>query len=93
MEHPPLKPILVHTVRDHLREGYEVTVYCVPCDRQVVLDLAQMIRRGMGDRKMVGLRLVCQACGRPGQAIVNPNPGSVYSYPSNGGRHDAADCP
>jgi hypothetical protein len=50
---------------------HEVHVYCATCDRWAVLDLAEMIQRGEGGRRLP-LRVRCRWCCAAGQLQVRP---------------------
>jgi hypothetical protein len=50
---------------------HELHAYCHPCDRWRALDLALMIRRGLGDRRLP-LAVRCSECGEPGMLQVRP---------------------
>jgi hypothetical protein len=51
--------------------AHELHAYCRHCDRWRVLDLAAMVARGLGERRLP-LRLRCDRCGESGQLQVRP---------------------
>jgi len=54
-----------------LAHDHQLHAYCARCDRWVMLDLAGMIRGGLGERRLP-LRVKCGDCGTTGQLQVRP---------------------
>lgn len=55
-------------------DGYQLTVYCGPCQRQVTMDLAKFPR----DQSYLARRYTCSQCGRTGQGVLSP--GNCVEY-------------
>jgi len=53
------------------QRAHELRAYCRYCDRWAILDLAAMIRSGLGDRRLP-ITPRCQYCGQRGQLQVRP---------------------
>jgi hypothetical protein len=53
----------------HERDG-SIVAHCRPCGRHVWLNLAELIASGAGERRIVGLRLKCSACGQRGTMSI-----------------------
>jgi ribosomal protein L37E len=51
--------------------GHQLHAYCRRCDRWKVLDLAQLIVEGQGDRRLP-VTVRCRRCGDVGQLQVRP---------------------
>jgi hypothetical protein len=51
--------------------AHELHAYCPRCARWRALDLATLIARGLGSRRLP-LRLRCERCGDPGRLQVRP---------------------
>jgi hypothetical protein len=51
--------------------GHELHAFCLRCERWRVLDLAGMVRRGQGSRRLP-LTVRCRQCGELGQIQVRP---------------------
>jgi hypothetical protein len=60
-------PVTLDTIAALHRYGHGMRAICPRCRRDVMLDLAEMIRRGLGERAVVGMRLRCSNCGSVGQ--------------------------
>jgi ribosomal protein S14 len=71
--------IELNTVRALHEHGYRLSVFCRPCGRHVFWDLAALIAAGEGARAVVGLRVRCQVCGRPGELSI------LWDRPLRGG--------
>jgi hypothetical protein len=50
--------LVINTVRDHLEQGYRITLYCPHCRRHMDdYPLQRLIMRGRGDKPLSQIRL------------------------------------
>lgn len=57
----------------HLLEAnHGLVAYCPTCRRWADLDLARLVREGHGERRLVGFKPRCRACGELGKIQVRP---------------------
>lgn len=50
---------------------HALLAYCLACDRWRPLDLADLVRRGLGNRRLP-ITVRCRQCGKPGKLQVRP---------------------
>lgn len=66
------KPIVIDTVFEHIRDGYEVRATCHQCNRTVTMDLHRLVREGKGNRSITRMRPWCARCHVHGQWLRFP---------------------
>lgn len=60
------------TLRDLHDQGHSLGLYCVRCDRWSSADLAVLIARGLGERKVTATKFRCSDCGTTAEKQVRP---------------------
>ena len=72
------------TFADFVRLHYGLACDCQKCGRSVRLNVAALIMRGKGDRRVHRTRPVCRSCGDVGTyRILQPEPPAPRSPPAN----------
>jgi hypothetical protein len=78
MPHPRAEPqryprtmIDLGTLAGLLEHHHELAAYCTRCDRWAVIDLAELVNAGRGDRRLP-VRVRCRVCGEVGRLQVRP---------------------
>ena len=66
-------PVIISTIRDYYRYGYQISVECIRCKKWKDLDLPELIEAGRGDQPLATAEFRCADCGRPGDVIVQTN--------------------
>jgi len=59
------------TLAGLLEHEHQLAAYCPRCDRWAEIDLAAMVARGQGARRLP-IRVRCRHCGEVGQLQVRP---------------------
>lgn len=60
------------TLRELHARHHTLGLYCMACERWDNADLDSMIRRGLGERTVVGARFRCRDCGSVAEKQVRP---------------------
>jgi hypothetical protein len=69
---PALAPIVLDTLAACLRHGHGLRAHCPRCRRWAELDLAVLVERGEGARRVLGLRVRCRVCDMAGDLQLRP---------------------
>jgi hypothetical protein len=65
-------PIVIHTVQQHIDNGYTVSAYCRKCQKNAEVDLHRLVAKGFADRPLPLLKLGCRTCRTRAQLTVRP---------------------
>lgn len=66
------KPIVIHTVQQHIDYGYTVSAYCRRCGKNAEVDLPRLVAKGFADRALQDLKLGCRKCRTRSELTVRP---------------------
>lgn len=67
-----MQRIDLSTFAGHLNRYHRLDCYCPGCKRLASCNLAELVRNGLGDRKICECRPGCRICGERGQWQVWP---------------------